>query len=335
MSVPLVSVLIPAVDAARWIADTLESVDAQTWPSIEVIVAESGSTDGTREIVRSRQSRNVTLLPDIGLASAAENRNRAMDAAQGKFFQFLDADDLIGPDKIRRQVERLENDGDCVASAEWARFHETPDDARVVRESVWRDVDTRTWLVEAWTGGEPMMQPGIWLVPRGVADRAGPWDESLTLIDDFEYFTRVLLAARDVRFCSGSRLYYRSGNPHSLASRRSPAAWRSAWRALDSGTGRLLAHVNSPEARSACADLFQQLAFEAALEDEDVAHRAEIRVAELGGSSIRMGGGALFRLVRDVAGWRNAKRVKRACYRLGYDRVARAKELALQERTRR
>jgi hypothetical protein len=174
-----------------------------------------------------------------------------------------------------------------------------------------------------------MMQPGLWLIPREVADRAGPWDETLTLIDDFEYFTRVTLASRRVRPCAEARLYYRSGNPMSLASQRSPAAWESAWRAIEGGTAALLARTDDAAARAACADLFQRLAFDAYLEDDRIAGRAEERARGLGGSSVVMTGGALFRAVRGTFGWKAAKRVKRFFYQIGYGQVAAFKEAAL------
>ena len=287
-----------------------------------------GRLDETRDVIRRYESGRVRLLPDGEGTSAAQNRNRAAREAQGQLLQFLDADDVLGPDKIRLQVERLADVEDSVASCEWARFYEAPQEAQFLPEPVWLDLDAREWLVRAWTGGQPMMQPGLWLIPRRVAERAGPWDEDLTLIDDFEYVTRVLMASREVRFCAGARLYYRSGNPESLASQRSAGAWQSAWQSLDRGTRALLAAAPSARARTACADLFQQLAFDAYTDDDDTSARAERRALELGGSRVRMGGGRLFRLVRNTAGWKTAKRVKRACYRLGYGRVARAKEAA-------
>lgn len=170
-----------------------------------------------------------------------------------------------------------------------------------------------------------MMQAGIWLIPREVALRAGAWDERLSLINDFDYVTRVLLAARHVRFCAGARLYYRSGNPHSLASRRSPAAWASALLSIELGTAALLAREDSPRARRACADVFQEWAYGAYLEDDRAWRRAETRVAALGGSRIRMDGGLAFRSLQRVFGWKIAKRIKALAYRCGFGRVARLK----------
>jgi hypothetical protein len=174
-----------------------------------------------------------------------------------------------------------------------------------------------------------MMAVGTWLVPRSVAERAGPWEPCLSHLSDFEYFTRVLLAARAIRPAAGARLYYRSGLAGSLSRRESPAALLSAWTSVDIGTAALLARHASPRARRACADLFQMLAFDAYIANPEVARRCEDRVRELGGSSVHMGGGRLFRSLRQTMGWKAAARVKHWCYRLGYDRVARVKARAV------
>src|SRR5262245_21908195 len=101
---PLVSILIPAFNASRWIADTIQSALAQTWPRTEIIVVDDGSTDDTLAIARgfASQGVSVTTQPNRG-ASAA--RNVALARSRGDFIQWLDADDILAPDKIERQME--------------------------------------------------------------------------------------------------------------------------------------------------------------------------------------------------------------------------------------
>jgi glycosyltransferase involved in cell wall biosynthesis len=328
VSEPLVSILIPAFNAERWIGPALESALGQTWSATEVIVVDDGSDDETLAVLKRHASDRLRVVrQDRRGQSAAENR--ALKEAQGDFIQYLDADDLLSPAKVARQMSRLAEAPSCVASGEWARFYDDPGDARFECEAVWRDLPAEEWLVEAWTGGEPMMQAGIWLIPRAVAEQAGPWDETLSLINDFDYFTRVLLASDGVRFCEGARLFYRSGNPESLASRRSARAWRSALRSLRQGTRALLTRTQATPARRAAADVFQRLAFDAYLEDDEVFEAAQREVIALGGSDVRMGGGVLFQCLRTIAGWKTAKRVKQAAYAVGYNRIARAKETVL------
>src|ERR1051326_7957528 len=98
---PLVSLLIPAYDAERWIADTIRSALAQSWPSKEIIVVDDGSTDRTLQIAQGFASREVLVVtqPNQG-ASAA--RNRALSLCQGDYIQWLDADDLLSRSKIAK-----------------------------------------------------------------------------------------------------------------------------------------------------------------------------------------------------------------------------------------
>jgi len=321
---PLVSILMPAYNAEAWIGDTIESALAQTWPHTEVIVVDDGSTDGTAAIAESFTDRGVRLVRQSNQGqSAAENR--AFRESRGAFIQYLDADDLLGPEKVAIQMARLERNPGCVASGEWARFYQSPGEAVFEPEPVWRDLDAIEWLIQSWTGGGGMMQAAIWLIPRPVLESAGRWDERLSLINDFEFFTRVLLASDGVRFCAGARLYYRSGLAGSLSQVRSDRAWASAWLSLDLGTRALLARTDRVDARRACADLFQQLAYEAHAVEPDLAVRAEARAIELGGSTAAMDGGMLFRSLRRALGWKAAKRIKRAAYRLGYGRVTAAR----------
>lgn len=329
MAAPLVSVLIPARNAGRWLGDTLDSVLAQTWPSLEVVVAESGSSDDTRAIGDRYADRGVRLLPPAESGSAPDNRNRALAAARGDLLFFLDADDLIAPGSIQALAEAIDGDPGAVALGRWARFFERSEEARFPAPPGWTALAPDEWLIREWTGGQPMMAVGTWLIPRAVADRAGPWDSRLTHLSDFEYFTRVLLAARAIRPAAGARLYYRSGLAGSLSRRESPSALLSAWTSVDAGTTALLARNASSRARRASADLFQMLAFDAYIANPDVARRCEARVCELGGSAVRMSGGRLFRGLRQTMGWKTAARIKHWCYRLGYDRVARVKTRAL------
>ena len=103
---PLVSILIPAYNAAEYIAATLESAVAQTWPHREIIVVNDGSRDRTLEIARSFEPRGVTVVTQSNQGAAAA-RNAALKASRGDYIQWLDADDLLAPEKIARQIAAL------------------------------------------------------------------------------------------------------------------------------------------------------------------------------------------------------------------------------------
>lgn len=109
---PLVSVIIPAYNAERFIAQTLESVLAQTYPNLEVLVVDDGSQDGTAAIVRQYMQRDdrIKLLqqPNAGVAAA---RNLGIHHAKGIFIAPLDADDIWYPRNIRMQVQCITRGG--------------------------------------------------------------------------------------------------------------------------------------------------------------------------------------------------------------------------------
>jgi len=110
---PLVSVIIPAYNAAQFIGRTLASATAQSYPHLEIIVVNDGSTDATGAIVdewRARDPRiRVITVPNGGVARA---RNLGIEASSAPLVAFLDADDLWHADKIKLQVDRFINSED-------------------------------------------------------------------------------------------------------------------------------------------------------------------------------------------------------------------------------
>jgi glycosyltransferase involved in cell wall biosynthesis len=102
----LVSILIPAFNAEEWIADTLRSAIAQTWEPKEIIVVDDGSSDRTLEVARKFESDQLRVIAHEHQGAAAA-RNKALSLSHGEYIQYLDADDLMAPDKIARQLESL------------------------------------------------------------------------------------------------------------------------------------------------------------------------------------------------------------------------------------
>jgi glycosyltransferase involved in cell wall biosynthesis len=307
---PLVSILIPAYNVEKYLADTLRSALAQTWPNKEIIVVNDGSRDNTLTVARSFQSSIVKVIDQENRGQSA-SENRAFAESQGDLLEYLDADDLLAPDKIEIQVRRLaECEPDCVASCRWGRFHERPDQTRFGPEPFWQDMKPVDWLVSAWERSS-MMHGAAWLIPRRVVERAGPWDETLSLVNDFDFFPRVLLACSTVRFCPEAVTHYRSGLPTSLSGSKSPAAWDSAFRALMASTTRLLQVEDSARTRRACVRQCQEFVYAAYPDCPELIGRVEERIAELGGAQFPPQGGPKFRAVAAVVGWRLAKRIQR------------------------
>ena len=98
---PLVSILIPAYNAERWIAETIGSALGQTWPRKEIIVVNDGSTDQTLSVVQKFASKTVSVVTQENKGVCAA-RNKAYELCQGDYIQWLDADDLLSAGQDRK-----------------------------------------------------------------------------------------------------------------------------------------------------------------------------------------------------------------------------------------
>ena len=96
---PLVSILIPAYNAERWIAETIQSALDQTSARKEIIVVDDGSSDQTLKIARRFACKTVSVVSQQNRGASA-TRNHALALSKGEYIQWLDADDLLGPTKI-------------------------------------------------------------------------------------------------------------------------------------------------------------------------------------------------------------------------------------------
>jgi glycosyltransferase involved in cell wall biosynthesis len=255
---PLVSILIPAYNAGPWIADTLRSALAQTWPRKEIIVVDDGSTDTTLAVARGFLSKEVSVVTQTNQGAAAA-RNKAFSLCQGEYIQWLDADDLLSPDKVAKQIQAREEG--CtertLLSCGWGHFIYRPRCAEFIPTSLWCDLSPTEWLIRKM-GQNLHMQTATWLVSRTLTDAAGPWDTRLLGDDDGEYFCRVLRASDGVRFVPEAQVFYRMPGFRRLsyigASHRKMEAQLVSMRLH---IGYLLAFEDSPRTRAACVNYLQ------------------------------------------------------------------------------
>lgn len=207
---PLVSILIPAFNAEQTIAYTIQSAMAQTWQRKEIVIVDDGSSDRTADVALRFASKQVTVV-SVQNQGAAAARNHALLLSRGDYVQWLDADDMLAPDKIERQLSAL---GDLdrrriLLSSPWAPFYYRTRRVRFVQNSLCQDLSPVEWLLKKM-GENLHMQTATWLTSRELSDAAGPWDTQLLSDDDGEYFCRVLLASEGTRYVSGTGVFYRS-----------------------------------------------------------------------------------------------------------------------------
>lgn len=124
---PLVSVIIPVYNCEEYIQECLDSIYAQTYDSLEIIVINDGSTDSSADILRqnAKKHANMTLIEQTNKGQGF-TRNRALKKANGDYVLFVDADDYIEPQTIEIAVERAEKDSADVVHFDWKMLRMLP-----------------------------------------------------------------------------------------------------------------------------------------------------------------------------------------------------------------
>jgi len=252
----LVSIIIPVFNAEKWIAETLKSALAQTWPRKEIIVIDDGSTDNSLPIIRSFESKFVKIIEQQNTGPCVA-RNNAISYAQGDYIQYLDADDLLAPDKIAQQMERAEKGASSkvLLSSSMGTFFYRYRKAVFRPNPLWQDMLPVEWLIQNYTKNAYL---GIhaWLTSRKLTEIAGPWDDRLWKTDaDGEYFCRVVSLSSEVRFFPKSKCYYRKGIRGSLSATRIHPDLEGILHGLF--IKHILSIENSIRTRTACKYLLQ------------------------------------------------------------------------------
>jgi glycosyltransferase involved in cell wall biosynthesis len=170
---PLVSVIMAAYNSEAHIRDALETVVAQDWSPLEVVVVDDGSQDATPEIIQSFPSVRYIRQDNAGPSAA---RNAALAAAQGELIAVFDSDDLMATGRLRAQAEYLVSNpevGAVLGRQEWINPPEW-----LPRDAVYGDLDGIP------VGGAAMFR-------AGVIRELGGYDTSFTHGEDTDLLIRM------------------------------------------------------------------------------------------------------------------------------------------------
>ena len=202
----VVSIIIPCYNSKQWVQETIESCLNQTYPNIEIIVVDDGSTDGSLEVLRRYLPRiRLETGPNRGGNSA---RNRAFALSTGEYIQYLDADDYLKADKIARQVRFLEETKADVVYGDWRYRRHLPDISfsyldKIEVSGVQQDI------LASLLSGRWWVAPGAILYRRQVVIQVGGWDETLRAAQDRDFFTSVALSGAKIHYQAGCYFIYR------------------------------------------------------------------------------------------------------------------------------
>jgi glycosyltransferase involved in cell wall biosynthesis len=238
----------PAYNYGHFIAATIESLQAQTFPHWECVIVDDGSTDNTAEVVEhlARTDARIKFVRLQNRRQAAA-RNNGLTHISGKYVQFLDADDLIEPYKFERQVEYLDSHMDVDIVYGDTRFFltERPD------ELLYSMYENKPWQPKLCGRGSGMLLPLVRhnsvivcapLTRRALVDRVGQFDEELPPLEDWQFWIRCALAGANFQFVdfAGTLSLVRS---HQSSSSKDRFRWTTAEVKLRRKLLPLLAHA--------------------------------------------------------------------------------------------
>lgn len=193
---PLISVVIPAYNSGAYLQPAIDSVLAEQWPRLEVVVVDDGSSDGTPEAAESYGVPVVVIRH--GRRGHPAARNTGVRTARGEFLAFLDHDDLWAAGRLAKQVKcfRDDPDLDLVFGHIQNFFSEELGPEETSR--------LRVPLMPL-----PGLLQGAMLARRSSFDRVGPFDESRTIGDFIDWYGRAMIAGLRTRMLPETVLYRR------------------------------------------------------------------------------------------------------------------------------
>lgn len=183
---PLVSVIIPAYNAADTVLETIESVLQQSLQDLELIVVDDGSTDDTLAVIKTVEDPRLKLFSfENGGCAAA--RNRGIEQASGAFLSFVDADDLWVTDKLQKQLQALQQNPAAGGAYSWTLVMDASGESFYPGncESFEGDVYPHLLLSNFIASGSNML-----FRREAVAD-VGGFDTSLRSYEDWDYYLRL------------------------------------------------------------------------------------------------------------------------------------------------
>jgi GT2 family glycosyltransferase len=212
---PLVTIGIPCFNNGQWLRQAVESALAQTWPAVEVIVVDDGSTDDSRAVVRVFGDRIRPCTTDH--LGAPHARNQALAQARGEWVQFLDADDYLEPEKIAQQF--AETNGGAGADVIYSPvLIETVTDSGATRET--SDTDPDRDLHAQWIAWQ-IPQTGGCLWRKAALDALGGWKPGQLCCQEHELYLRALQAGLRFAYAPTPHAVYRIWSEQTLC-RRDP-----------------------------------------------------------------------------------------------------------------
>ena len=189
MNNPLVTVIIPTFNCEEYICEAIDSVLAQRYSEIEILVIDDGSIDNTKEVINSyieKKQIKYIFQENKGLAGA---RNTGLRQARGKYLQFLDSDDIIDDNKIAKQVKFLEENEEIFAVYSDTNYFRNTKDKIIENYRKFEEISGD--ILNKMIAGNFIPVNAVLL--RKIDNR---FDEDLTVLEDWDFWLRLCLEGK-------------------------------------------------------------------------------------------------------------------------------------------
>ena len=310
MKNPKVAILIPMYNAENYIIETIESALNQTHKNIEIIIVDDGSTDNSYKKVASLNNEKIHLVKNQK-KGACSARNYAFELANSDYIQYLDADDLINQEKLENQLKILTKKEDSISYGLWARFINNINHEKITLQGIKKNYENPTnLLVDVWNN-ENMVTIHSWLTPSSIIKKAGKWNEELTHNQDGEFFSRVLISAKNILFCNYAISYYRSNVINSISnSSTSKTHAASQLLSYQLYVENLNAFKHNFEVKKALANNFINFIYRFHPKFPDLLTIAEDEFYNLEVGEMWPVGGKNFKILGAIFGFKNALKIR-------------------------
>ena len=212
----------------------------------------------------------------------------------------------MASNKIELQLKALSAKPEgWIASCAWAKFKTNTKEAIIKPQKVWTIQNPIDWCLQSWMG-EGMMIPGCWLIPKPIIDKAGLWDERLSLHDDGEFMCRVLLASKGNVFLEHTVVYYRQVASSLSRQNQSYTAAKSALEVCESYKKQVLFVKDNPRVRQALAYNYKRFIYEFHPKHKDLLQQAKQSIQTLDVKNLPLVGGKNFKKLTKIIGFYNA-----------------------------
>ena len=205
MNQPLVSIIVPCYNHAAYIEACIESVLQQTYPNIELIVIDDGSTDESPKILEGLHHRHGFYYEHQGNMGFARTLNKAISIAKGKYVAYIGSDDIMLADKTEKQVAFLESRSDiAVCGGNVIAINAQGDELPNQYAPLYRELD----FEDVFLGKTPGIAAPTAMIRKEVLDKEGNYDPSIAL-EDMYMWLKLTSRGYKIAGLESVLIYYR------------------------------------------------------------------------------------------------------------------------------